>query len=1012
MSDNNIEKDNWQILRDYVNVHFSKINKMRFYKESLACKLFLLKQIYKHRIDTFERGWNVANYFEHIKEMEYIQKWIQNLQFLLQRKTFTNFSYINEIFAKIKKSFRNLISGCGISNLLFVFDIYLGSEKVIKHMLKKEIQNWIYYLQQDFKIINVQYKVIKKKPQIMFKNKSHINFYDKMNMIDFVFYTGKYEYVLSGYLMSDPILLTLDCFSPLHEKMTFLKILYNKEYEQKIPLEYAENYFQNISFRDLLLYSVTELMEILNKYYNEYKINTSKPVGLMVKRFISSNLDTKYKILYSYLLSEYISNYSFSLSNQVVELYQKELVSVHLYELLDSNDIFMNGGISNINSADEKTIKKISDVLPHSFLLFLKKLAVKKDTSSIEEHPNSYHQSILLLPEKAKQKGLEKWKELNSGKENSSKSQTYLDGLLKIPFYNYIEESIFKISNIVIHKIQEENNITSEFMYSDLLTYKNDNLIELKNTNSPSIILLNKLQDVQKKYFDYVDSVLESSIYGHKQAKRHIHRILSQWITSGKTEQVPVFGLQGPPGVGKTTLIKQGLSKCLTDFIHFNEKTNEITLLQNTKFRPFSFIALGGSANGSTIEGHNYTYHGSTWGRIVDILIDSKCMNPIIYIDELDKVSKTEHGKEIIGILTHLTDPGQNDHFNDKFFSGIPLDLSRAIFVFSYNDSSQIDPILRDRITEIRLSPIYNHEKIIIARNYIIPDIHKNLGWSVDQSKTAYLNDEILDYVIENFTFESGVRKLKERLNEIYMELNLQLIEGNQKFPFNISLDFVNQVFKNRQFVKRKNIHLDNKIGQINGMYASQNGGGITIIQVKKIHHKNFLELLLTGQQGDVMKESMHVAKTVAWNSLSAQVQQEILLSWKDIGIHLHCPEGATPKDGPSAGGAITLAILSSFLGIPIKNDVAMTGEIELNGNITAIGGLDMKLSGAKKAGVKLAFIPEENRDLYEQTINKIPNLIDDTFEVKIVSHLSEVFDYVFDDVNKEYKNKISFPSN
>jgi ATP-dependent Lon protease len=192
----------------------------------------------------------------------------------------------------------------------------------------------------------------------------------------------------------------------------------------------------------------------------------------------------------------------------------------------------------------------------------------------------------------------------------------------------------------------------------------------------------------------------------------------------------------------------------------------------------------------------------------------------------------------------------------------------------------------------------------------------------------------------------------------------------------------------------------------MNGMYASQNGGGITIIQVKKIHHKNFLELLLTGQQGDVMKESMHVAKTVAWNLLNLGTQNHILTNWKDTGIHLHCPEGATPKDGPSAGGAITLCILSSFLEIPIRHDIAMTGEIELNGNITAIGGLDMKLTGAKKAGVKLAFIPEENEEHLKQVVAKIPSLIDENFQVKIINHITDVLEFAFNDTS--YLNKIN----
>ena len=145
------------------------------------------------------------------------------------------------------------------------------------------------------------------------------------------------------------------------------------------------------------------------------------------------------------------------------------------------------------------------------------------------------------------------------------------------------------------------------------------------------------------------------------------------------------FGFEGPPGTGKTTLAKRGISKCLIDY--------------EGNTRPFAFIALGGSSNGSTLEGHNYTYVGSTYGRIVDILMETKCMNPIIYIDELDKISKTEHGKEIVGILTHLTDTTQNDTWCDKYFSGVKLDLSRVLFIFSYNDPSLIDKILLDRNT-------------------------------------------------------------------------------------------------------------------------------------------------------------------------------------------------------------------------------------------------------------------------------------------------------------------------
>ena len=174
------------------------------------------------------------------------------------------------------------------------------------------------------------------------------------------------------------------------------------------------------------------------------------------------------------------------------------------------------------------------------------------------------------------------------------------------------------------------------------------------------------------------------------------------------------FGFEGPPGVGKTSLANEGITKCLKD--------------KDGNNRPFSFIAIGGSSNGSTLQGHNYTYVGSTWGKIVDILIESKCMNPIIFIDELDKVSNSENGKEIIGILTHLIDSTQNYKYQDKYFSGIDLNLSKALFVFSYNDPSKIDKILLDRIHRIKFKPLTLKEKIVISKNYILPKITRNLS--------------------------------------------------------------------------------------------------------------------------------------------------------------------------------------------------------------------------------------------------------------------------------------------
>jgi len=200
-------------------------------------------------------------------------------------------------------------------------------------------------------------------------------------------------------------------------------------------------------------------------------------------------------------------------------------------------------------------------------------------------------------------------------------------------------------------------------------------------------------------YIENVSDTLNQSVHGHKNAKRSIERIIGQWI-SGKQDGY-CFGFEGPPGVGKTSLARKGLSNCLKD--------------KDGISRPFQFIAIGGASNGSTLSGHNYTYVGSTWGKIVDILQETKCMNPIIFIDELDKISRTENGKEIIGILTHLVDRTQNEQYQDKYFSGIDLDLSKALFIFSYNDVSSIDRILLDRIHRIKFDHLTIDDKLEIC---------------------------------------------------------------------------------------------------------------------------------------------------------------------------------------------------------------------------------------------------------------------------------------------------------
>ena len=463
----------------------------------------------------------------------------------------------------------------------------------------------------------------------------------------------------------------------------------------------------------------------------------------------------------------------------------------------------------------------------------------------------------------------------------------------------------------------------------------------------------NRMTGIMENVGSYVENVrntLDNAVHGHTSAKRQVERIIGQWVSGESTGYC--FGFEGPPGVGKTSLAKYGLAKCLTN--------------ENGESRPFAFIAMGGSSNGSTIEGHNYTYVGSMWGKIVDILMDKKCMNPIIFIDELDKISNTDHGREIVGILTHLIDSTQNDCFQDKYFSGIDLDLSKALFIFSYNNPEAVDKILLDRIHRIKFKHITLDEKLIICKDYLLPEMYKKMGL---ENNVVLFTEDNLKFIIEKYTCEPGVRKLKELLFEIIGEINLRHIKNKsciQDLPITITNDDIKlKYFRERHEVRVQKIPPVSRAGVINGLWANAVGqGGIIPIEAHFFPCDRFFDLKLTGMQGDVMKESMNVAKTLAWSLLADNeiaANLESFSKTKMQGIHVHCPEGATPKDGPSAGTAITCVLYSILTNKKINHKIAITGEINLQGNVTAIGGLDLKIMGGINGGVTTFIFPKDN---------------------------------------------------
>lgn len=539
---------------------------------------------------------------------------------------------------------------------------------------------------------------------------------------------------------------------------------------------------------------------------------------------------------------------------------------------------------------------------------------------------------------------------------------------------SYIEEATEHDKNIIADIIIEFNEIA------------NMNPILSNNDIKQDIQKINTNMKVVTDYMSEVKLTLDKAVHGHEKAKKQIERIIGQWINGEQDGYC--FGFEGPPGCGKTSLAKRGISNCLKD--------------DNGNSRPFAMIQMGGDSNGSTLHGHNYTYVGSTWGSIVQILIDKKCMNPIIFIDEVDKISCTEHGKEIVGILTHLLDPAQNDCFQDKYFTGIDLDLSKALFILSYNNVEAIDKILLDRVHRIKFSNLSLEDKLIICNTHILPDVYKKMGLE----DMIYFSDEVLKFIIDEYTCESGVRKLKEILFEIVGEINLDVLKSNDnddELPMKISVDDIKKkYFKDKREVIVRKVPDESLIGYANGMYATSLGNGGTLpIHAKFFPCEHFLELKLTGLQQDVMRESMHVALTVAWN-LTSESNKKHIRSLYDgenkCGINIHPGDGSVQKDGPSAGGIITLVLYSLLNNLPIKARFAMTGEIQMSGDITAIGGLNSKILGSLKAGVKAFIYPKENKKDFDEFYEKYKD--DDRLnEVNFyeVDHISEAIELIIE---------------
>ena len=310
------------------------------------------------------------------------------------------------------------------------------------------------------------------------------------------------------------------------------------------------------------------------------------------------------------------------------------------------------------------------------------------------------------------------------------------------------------IKQIILSKIDEFNMMsphTSEYFKARRWLNEISRLplgiyhrLPISNTHSTHHTI-----DQCATFLQNVNKTLNETVYGHNDAKEQVMRVLAQWITNPQYRG-HCIGIQGPMGVGKSSLVKDGISKALNI--------------------PFSFIALGGASDGSFLDGFSVTYEGSTYGKIAEVLMKAQCMNPIIFFDELDKVSQSSRGDEIIGILTHLTDSVQNEKFNDKYFGEIDLDLSKCLIVFSYNDESLINPILRDRMIQIHVKGYDEKDKLVIAKDHLIPAILKQYMFTLED---VVFTDEIINKIIQRVPEEEGVRNLRRGIESIVSWLNM-----------------------------------------------------------------------------------------------------------------------------------------------------------------------------------------------------------------------------------------------
>jgi len=450
------------------------------------------------------------------------------------------------------------------------------------------------------------------------------------------------------------------------------------------------------------------------------------------------------------------------------------------------------------------------------------------------------------------------------------------------------------------------------------------------------------------------EAILEEDHYGLQKVKERILEFLAVRTLTGNGE-APILCLVGPPGTGKTSIAKSVARALHKEYVR---------------------ICLGGVRDEAEIRGHRRTYIGAMPGKIIAGLKKAKVKNPLMLLDEIDKVSSDYKG-DTSSALLEVLDPEQNQNFADHYIE-LPVDLSEVVFLCTANTLDTIPGPLLDRMEVLEIAGYTENEKFHIGKQYLIPKQIKKNGLKKSQ---LVINDKALKTIISEYTREAGVRGLERQIGKICRKTAKLVVEEQQE-KVRVSGKNIEEFLGKKKF-RPDMANAENEIGIVRGLAWTQVGGDTLEIEVNIMPGEG--NLILTGQLGDVMQESARIALSYVRSIVKKEASY-----FKEHDIHLHVPEGAVPKDGPSAGVTMSTALYSAIEGIPVDAKVAMTGEVTLRGKVLPIGGLKEKLLAAKSAGIKKVLVPQENKPDVEELEEEITDGIQIVFVTKVKQVLKE----------------------